>query len=147
MFRYIEKDSWDTDTSWIHFRNHIAALTREIFFPLEDKLHTFHMFAPPCNTLYVLYYIVLYILLYYIVLYCIVLYCIVFHVLYCIILYFIILHCIAIFFTVVYFILLHCVALYCTALFCMNFLWKLPNILTYSLLLFSKGFLKQVFSD
>ena len=28
-----------------------AATTREIFFPREDKLH---MFAPPCNILYIL---------------------------------------------------------------------------------------------
>ena len=28
-----------------------AALTRVIFFPFEDKLH---MFAPPCNILYII---------------------------------------------------------------------------------------------
>ena len=34
--------------SW---KKDFAALTREIFFRLEDKLH---MFAPPCNILYLL---------------------------------------------------------------------------------------------
>ena len=38
-------------TRWLeHMKLSEAALTREIFFPLEDKLH---MFGTPCNILYV----------------------------------------------------------------------------------------------